>query len=171
MYNCWCFKATNNCTYKQLSKHQLLYIQTTLKAPTIVHTNNFKSTNNCTNKPLRKHQQLYIQTTFKAPTIEYTNHSEEQLEDGSIYEPKHVARNTKNTSSKLRVVYDYVILYHTHTHTHTYIYIYIYIVSQYLECMDMVAVYTCTLHKYLRKRGTVIYCQGDRLKEDGESRT
>jgi len=27
-------------------------------------------------------------------------------EDGSVYEPKHVARNTANTSNKLRVLYD-----------------------------------------------------------------
>jgi len=33
-------------------------------------------------------------------------------EDGSVYEPKHVARNTTNTSNKLRVVYDCIILYH-----------------------------------------------------------
>jgi len=46
--------------------------------------------------------------TLKAQTIVYTNHSE----DGSVYEPKHVARNTTNTSNKLRAVYDYIILYH-----------------------------------------------------------
>jgi len=28
----------------------------------------------------------------------------------SVYEPKHVVRNTSNTSNKLRVVYDYIIL-------------------------------------------------------------
>jgi predicted kinase len=33
-------------------------------------------------------------------------------EDGTVYEPKHVARNTTNTSNKLSVVYDYIILYH-----------------------------------------------------------
>ena len=33
-------------------------------------------------------------------------------EDGSVYEPKHVARNITNTPNKLRVVYDYIILYH-----------------------------------------------------------
>ena len=47
---------------------------------------------------------------FKAPTIVHANHSEGQLEDGSVYEPKHVARNTTNTYNKLRVVYDYIIL-------------------------------------------------------------
>ena len=48
--------------------------------------------------------------TFKAPAIVHTNHSEDQPEDGSVYEPKHVARNTTNTSNKLKVVYDYIIL-------------------------------------------------------------
>jgi len=33
-----------------------------------------------------------------------------QPEDDSVYKPKHVARNTTNTSNKLRVVYDYIIL-------------------------------------------------------------
>ena len=41
----------------------------------------------------------------------FTNHSEDYPEDGSVYEPKHVARNTTNASNKLRVVYDYTILY------------------------------------------------------------
>ena len=27
-----------------------------------------------------------------------------------VYEPKHVARNKNNTSNKLRVAYDYIIL-------------------------------------------------------------
>jgi hypothetical protein len=31
-------------------------------------------------------------------------------EDGSVYEPKNIARNTTNTSNKLRVVYVYIIL-------------------------------------------------------------
>jgi hypothetical protein len=30
-------------------------------------------------------------------------------EDGSVYKPKHVARNTTKTSNKLRVVFDYII--------------------------------------------------------------
>jgi len=29
-----------------------------------------------------------------------------------MYQPKNVDRNTTNTSNKLRVVYDYIILYH-----------------------------------------------------------
>ena len=33
-------------------------------------------------------------------------------EEGSVYEPKRVARNTTNTSNKLRVVYDYIILHY-----------------------------------------------------------
>ena len=45
-----------------------------------------------------------------APTIVHTNHSEDKPEDGSVYERKHVARNTTNTSNKMRVVYDYIIL-------------------------------------------------------------
>ena len=45
-----------------------------------------------------------------APTIIHRNHCEDQPEDGSVYKPKHVARNTTNTSNKLRVVYDYTIL-------------------------------------------------------------
>ena len=44
--------------------------------------------------------------TFKAPTTVHKNYSEDQPEDGSVYEPKHVA----NTSNKLRVVYGYIIL-------------------------------------------------------------
>jgi len=44
--------------------------------------------------------------SFKAPTTVHTNLSE----DGSVYEPKHVARNTASTPNKLRVVYDYIIL-------------------------------------------------------------
>jgi hypothetical protein len=48
--------------------------------------------------------------TFKAPTILHTNHSESWSEDGSVYEPKHVARNTNNTFNILRVVYYYIIL-------------------------------------------------------------
>ena len=48
--------------------------------------------------------------TSKAPTTVHTNHSEDQPEDGPVYEPKHVARNTTNTSNKLRVVYGYIIL-------------------------------------------------------------
>ena len=47
---------------------------------------------------------------FNTPTIVRANHSENQPADGSVYEPKHVARNTVNTSNKLRVVYDYIIL-------------------------------------------------------------
>ena len=50
--------------------------------------------------------------TPKAPTIVHTDHSEEYPEDGSVYEPKHVARNTTNTSNKLTVVYHHIILYH-----------------------------------------------------------
>jgi len=37
----------------------------------------------------------------------------DQPEDGSVCEPKHVARNTRNTtnsSNKLRVIYNYIIL-------------------------------------------------------------
>ena len=34
----------------------------------------------------------------------------DQPEDGSVYELKRVARNTTNTSNKLRVVYDNIIL-------------------------------------------------------------
>jgi len=50
---------------------------------------------------------LYV----KFCTIVHTNYSEDYPEDGSAYEPKHVARNTTNTSNnKLRVVYDYIIL-------------------------------------------------------------
>jgi len=49
--------------------------------------------------------------TFKAPTIVHTNQSEEQPEDGSVYETKHVARNTTYISNKLRVVYDYIFVY------------------------------------------------------------
>ena len=30
--------------------------------------------------------------------------------NGSVYEPKNVARKTTNTSNKLRVVYDYTVL-------------------------------------------------------------
>jgi len=40
---------------------------------------------------------MYV--TPKAPTTVHTNHSEEYPEDGSVYEPKHVARNTINTSN------------------------------------------------------------------------
>jgi len=36
----------------------------------------------------------------------HANHSE----DGSVYEPKHVARNKTDTSNKLRVTYDYIVL-------------------------------------------------------------
>jgi succinate dehydrogenase/fumarate reductase-like Fe-S protein len=43
--------------------------------------------------------------TSKAPTILHTKHSEDWIEDGSVYEPKHVTRNTTNTSNKLRAVY------------------------------------------------------------------
>jgi len=43
------------------------------------------------------HQQLYIQITLKP-------------DDGTVYEPKDVARNTTNTSNKLKVVYYYIIL-------------------------------------------------------------
>jgi hypothetical protein len=56
--------------------------------------------------------------TFKAPIIAHTNHSEEYPEDGSVYEPKHVARNTTNTSNKLRVVYDYITLYFINIFVH-----------------------------------------------------
>jgi len=35
---------------------------------------------------------------------------EDYPEDGPVYEPKHVVRNTNNTSNKLIVVYDYTIL-------------------------------------------------------------
>ena len=35
--------------------------------------------------------------TFKTPTTVRTDHSDDQPEDGSVYEPKHVARNTTNT--------------------------------------------------------------------------
>ena len=35
---------------------------------------------------------------------------QDQPEDGSVYEPKHVASNTTSTSNKLRVVYDYIIV-------------------------------------------------------------
>ena len=48
--------------------------------------------------------------TFKTPTTVYTNHSEEKPEDGSVYEPKYLAKNTTNTFNKLRVVYDFIIL-------------------------------------------------------------
>ena len=40
----------------------------------------------------------------------FTNRSEDEPEDGSVYEPKHVARNKINISNKLRVVYDNIIL-------------------------------------------------------------
>ena len=40
----------------------------------------------------------------------YTESSLDQPEDVSVYVPKHVARNATNTSNKLRVVYDYIIL-------------------------------------------------------------
>jgi len=40
----------------------------------------------------------------------HTKHSEDQPEDGCVYEPKHIVRKTINTSNKLRVVYDYKIL-------------------------------------------------------------
>jgi hypothetical protein len=43
--------------------------------------------------------------TFKVPTIVHTNHSGDNPADGSVYEPKHVARNATNTSNKLRIVY------------------------------------------------------------------
>ena len=33
-----------------------------------------------------------------------------KIEGGSVYEPKHVARNTTDTSDKLRGVYDNIIL-------------------------------------------------------------
>jgi hypothetical protein len=50
--------------------------------------------------------------TFKAPTTVRTNvhthHSKDKPEDGSVFEPKHVARTTTNTSNKLRVVYDFI---------------------------------------------------------------
>ena len=53
--------------------------------------------------------KLYL-VTFKAPTIIQANYSKDQPEDGSVHEPKHVARNKIKTSNKLRVVYDYIIL-------------------------------------------------------------
>jgi len=46
---------------------------------------------------------------FKTPAIVHTNHSKDLPEDDPVYEPKHVARNTTNSSNKLRVVYDYTI--------------------------------------------------------------
>ena len=49
---------------------------------------------------------VFIGTCFGS----YTEPSSGQTEDGSVYEPKHVARNTTHTSNKLRVVCDYVIL-------------------------------------------------------------
>jgi len=42
----------------------------------------------------------YLQTTLKTSL------------KVALYEPKHVARNTNNTSNKLRVVYDYIILHY-----------------------------------------------------------
>ena len=42
--------------------------------------------------------------------IVHANHSEEQPEEGCVYEPKHVARNKTTTSNILKVVYDYIIL-------------------------------------------------------------
>ena len=48
--------------------------------------------------------------TFKSPTTVHTNHSKDQPEDGSVYEPKHVARNKTKTPNKLRVVYNYIII-------------------------------------------------------------
>ena len=48
--------------------------------------------------------------TFQAPTTVHKNNSKDQPEDGSLYEPKHVARNATNTSNKFRDVCDYKIL-------------------------------------------------------------
>jgi len=48
--------------------------------------------------------------TFKAPTTVHTNHPENQPEDGFVHEPKHAARNTTDTSNKLKVLYDCIIL-------------------------------------------------------------
>jgi len=42
---------------------------------------------------------LYIQTI-----------REDEPEDGSVHELKNIARNTTNTSNKLRIVHDYIIL-------------------------------------------------------------
>ena len=47
---------------------------------------------------------------FQTPATVHTNHSEDQPEDGSVHQPKHVAINTTNTSNKLTVVYEYIIL-------------------------------------------------------------
>jgi hypothetical protein len=48
-------------------------------------------------------------------SIVLTKYSEDYPEDGSVYEPKHVARNTTKTYNKLRVVYDCTISYHTYS--------------------------------------------------------
>jgi len=41
--------------------------------------------------------------------IKSTNIQFHWPEGGSVYEPKHVARNTTNTCNELRVVYDYMV--------------------------------------------------------------
>ena len=48
--------------------------------------------------------------TSKAPATVHTKQSEDYPRHGSVYEPKHVARNTNNACSKLWIVYDCIIL-------------------------------------------------------------
>jgi len=44
----------------------------------------------------------YIPTINSSQNIVHTNHTEDYFEDGSVYVPKHVARDTAKTSEKHR---------------------------------------------------------------------